>query len=632
MALAVVPLTPAVAAADSDYAASCSVLLRVSPSTSAPSLVTMPTGTVVTTTGTVSGEPWSATCTAAVSGSDWYAITAVDGTSVSTLYGVSVAYAAAGLFQLSLSPPPTPAVVLEGIDVSHYQGTIDWTQVPAAGKRFAIMQATVGETYVDPTYAANHAGARAAGLPIGAYHFAFPLGLPNDAVLQADWFADNAALLPGDLVPALDLERTGGLSTSDLQAWVGAWLGEVYAKLGVRPMIYTSPTFWTNSMGSTTMFADQGFSVLWIAHWRTSTPTLPAGNWGGHGWTFWQYSNCGAVTGITGCVDLDRFNGSDLSSVAFNYTYVPPPIPPPIAPPIVTAIAPTTVPAGGGDLVLSIQGAAFAPGVSVAFWNGIPLGTAFVSSTQLSVVVPAALTAAAGTGSVTVLNELPGGGSSAPAAFVVTAPPNPPPVLDGIAPTTARAGGGDLTVSIQGAAFAPGISAFWNGTPLATTYLSPTQLTAIVPAALTATPGTGSVTVLNQLPGGGSSAPAAFVVTTPTPLLMRSIGVSSALGLRPKTGYSTRTPKAQATGKYVTWRFSGGKALAGQRVNVMVAKKVAGTWGSPRYLKSAWADAKGVVTFWYMSGTSSAINVRVQWAGSDTYGVSTSTACGAYWR
>ena len=85
-------------------------------------------------------------------------------------------------------------------------------------------------------------------------------------------------------------------------------------------MIYTSPSFWTNSMGNTTMFADQGYSVLWVAHWGTSSPTVPAANWGGHGWTFWQYSNCGSAAGISGCVDLDRYNGCRPDRpVTFNY-------------------------------------------------------------------------------------------------------------------------------------------------------------------------------------------------------------------------------------------------------------------------------------------------------------------------
>jgi GH25 family lysozyme M1 (1,4-beta-N-acetylmuramidase) len=423
IALAAVPLTPQGAAADSNYATTCTARLRATPATTGTSLVSMPTGTIVTVTGTVSGGSWSATCVTAVSGSTWYAISTVNGTSVSTLFGVSVAYAATGLFQPSTAPPPPPATYLEGLDVSHYQGTIDWSGVAGAGKRFAIMKATEGQAYVDPTYATNHAAARAVGLPVSAYHFANPSSAPDDAVLEADWYVNNAALIPGDMVPALDLEQTGGLSVSALQAWVGTWLGEVSTKLGVRPMIYTSPAFWSSAMGDTTMFADQGYSVLWIAHWATSSPTVPADNWGGHGWTFWQYSNCGSVTGISGCVDLDRYNGTDLSAVTFNYTYVaPPPVVPPNLPPVLAGIAPTTAPAGGGDLSISIQGTDFAPNVSVAYWNGTPLATTYVSPNQLTALVPAALTTTVSTSLVTVVNQPPGGGSSVPMPFTVTLP------------------------------------------------------------------------------------------------------------------------------------------------------------------------------------------------------------------
>jgi GH25 family lysozyme M1 (1,4-beta-N-acetylmuramidase) len=56
--------------------------------------------------------------------------------------------------------------------------------------------------------------------------------------------------------------------------------------------------------------------VLWIAHWTTATtPSVPAGGWSGSGWTFWQYTSSGSVAGITGRVDLDRFNGTSLSRV-----------------------------------------------------------------------------------------------------------------------------------------------------------------------------------------------------------------------------------------------------------------------------------------------------------------------------
>ena len=207
---------------------------------------------------------------------------------------------------------------LEGIDVSHWQGPIDWPKVAAAGKKFVVMKASESTAFVDPTYATNHAGASAAGLWTSAYHFARPDASVNDAVLEADHFVAIANLGRGDLIPALDLEVTGGLGVAALQSWVTKWLGEVTAKAGVRPMIYTSPYFWKTYMGDTTSLANAGYAILWIAHWGVASPTVPAQNWAGRGWTFWQYSNCGTVSGISGCVDLDRYNGTDLARVGYS--------------------------------------------------------------------------------------------------------------------------------------------------------------------------------------------------------------------------------------------------------------------------------------------------------------------------
>jgi GH25 family lysozyme M1 (1,4-beta-N-acetylmuramidase) len=207
---------------------------------------------------------------------------------------------------------------LEGIDVSHWQGTISWTKVAAAGKKFAIIKATESTDYVDPQYATNHANAKAAGLWTGAYHFARPSTTTNDAVLEADHFAAVMKLGAGDLIPALDLEDSGGMSVAGLQSWVTKFLGEVTAKVGVKPMIYTSPSFWKNHMGDSRTLADAGYKTLWIAHWGVSSPAVPASNWGGHGWTFWQYTSDGTVPGITGRVDLDRFNGLDLTPQAYS--------------------------------------------------------------------------------------------------------------------------------------------------------------------------------------------------------------------------------------------------------------------------------------------------------------------------
>jgi GH25 family lysozyme M1 (1,4-beta-N-acetylmuramidase) len=207
---------------------------------------------------------------------------------------------------------------IEGIDVSHWQNTIDWTKVAAAGKSFAIIKASDGTDFVDDRYLTNRAGAQANGIWTGAYHFARPDATPNDALTEADHFVDTMRLGSGDLIPALDLEQSGGLTIAALQAWVSTFLEEVRVRTGARAMIYTSPAFWKKYMGDSSALADAGYKTLWIAHWNVTSPTVAANNWGGYGWTFWQYSNCGNVSGITGCVDLDRFRGTDLLTSAYS--------------------------------------------------------------------------------------------------------------------------------------------------------------------------------------------------------------------------------------------------------------------------------------------------------------------------
>jgi GH25 family lysozyme M1 (1,4-beta-N-acetylmuramidase) len=224
---------------------------------------------------------------------------------------------------------------LAGIDVSHHQDVIDWTQVAASGVRFAIAKATEGQTFVDPMYATNKASAEANGIAFSAYHFANPDDSPNDAILEADHFVDTAQLVPGNLLPALDIEKTGGLSPAELTDWILAWLGRVTERLGVRPMVYTSPAGWENRTADTTAVSDAGYTVLWIAHWGVAEPRLPAEEWSGNGWRFWQYGNCGSVPGIEGCVDVDWYGSSDFAPVT---------IPSPdIFPPTVAFSTPTGV-------------------------------------------------------------------------------------------------------------------------------------------------------------------------------------------------------------------------------------------------------------------------------------------------
>ena len=182
---------------------------------------------------------------------------------------------AAGHHPRALMVPPPPPDSLPGIDVSHHQNAIDWTQVAASGVRFAIIKASEGTAYIDPLYATNRAEAMAAGIVVGAYHFARPDLHPFNPIPEADHFVDTAQVAPGNIVPVLDLERSGDLSATQLTDWVLQWLGEVTTRTGVRPMVYTSPNGWRDRMADTTAIADAGYTMLWIAHWNVSLPHAP---------------------------------------------------------------------------------------------------------------------------------------------------------------------------------------------------------------------------------------------------------------------------------------------------------------------------------------------------------------------
>lgn len=206
----------------------------------------------------------------------------------------------------------------KGIDVSHWQGKIDWNKVAGARMSFAFIKATEGTSFLDPRFASYRAGARAAGIVTGAYHYARPDATPGDAVAEARWLINNISpIASDDLLPVLDLEVTGGLSTAARQQWMLDWLNEVYRLTGRRAMIFTWSGFWTNKMGNTEAIAQAGHA-LWISYGGGgSTPNVPANNWAGYGWSFWKYDNCGSVPGIDGCVDLDKSNGIDLTPYMF---------------------------------------------------------------------------------------------------------------------------------------------------------------------------------------------------------------------------------------------------------------------------------------------------------------------------
>lgn len=211
-----------------------------------------------------------------------------------------------------LAAPAVASPRVPGIDVSKYQGRIDWGLVGLTPVRFVIMRATLGNRYRDGRFARNVAGARRNGLTIGAYHFAKPGPAPWDPRAEADHFLDVVGLRAGDVVPVLDIEETGGLGPRQLRTWAAAWLQRVEDRTGVRAMIYSGNHFWHGFMRNTAWFADRDHP-LWVAHWYVASPDVPGDRWGDRGFTVWQFSARGRIPGIRGPVDLDWMRG-DLGS------------------------------------------------------------------------------------------------------------------------------------------------------------------------------------------------------------------------------------------------------------------------------------------------------------------------------
>lgn len=190
-------------------------------------------------------------------------------------------------------------MTLEGIDVSHHNGTFDWRPLPAAGISFAYAKATESIDDVDPTYPANRRGAKNAGVAFGAYHFARPDQGDGDAYREADHFLSVAQPSKGDLLPVLDLEAGAG----DLTGWVLDFCDRVHDAVGRRPVIYASPDFWTEHVQPAKHWLP---FLLWVANYDVSRPRVPA-PWSS--WTFWQYTDRGRIGSMSGTVDRDRFAG-----------------------------------------------------------------------------------------------------------------------------------------------------------------------------------------------------------------------------------------------------------------------------------------------------------------------------------
>lgn len=195
----------------------------------------------------------------------------------------------------------------QGIDVSHYQGNVDWNAVKAAGCSFGFAKCTGGLTFNDPRFEENWKNMAAASILRGAYHFYYNSDTPG---AQVEHFLEKVGpLSSGDLPPMLDAEGGGfvdkNMPIEQYQQDVLAWLKLVESKTGRKPILYTGASFGASHLNSAALAE----YPLWIAEYGVSSPTIPSA-WDSQGWTFWQNESKATISGIEGTTDHDIFNGT----------------------------------------------------------------------------------------------------------------------------------------------------------------------------------------------------------------------------------------------------------------------------------------------------------------------------------
>lgn len=198
---------------------------------------------------------------------------------------------------------------VRGIDISHYQNNIKWEKLRNASLnndpvRFIIIKATEGKDLYDDDFNDNFFQAQQNDFIRGAYHFFVP-GV--DAEAQAKFYLHQVHLVPGDLPPVLDIEKTGKLTKAQLQKDVKTWLDIVENKYGVKPILYTSYKFKMDYLDSP-IFNEYPY---WIAHYYINKLEYKGD------WVLWQHTDCGKVDGIKGFVDCNIFNGTVKDLEAF---------------------------------------------------------------------------------------------------------------------------------------------------------------------------------------------------------------------------------------------------------------------------------------------------------------------------
>lgn len=195
---------------------------------------------------------------------------------------------------------------VQGIDVSYYQGDVDWKRVRDAGVKFAYLKVSEGGDHVDPRFYANWEAAAAAGLPRGAYHFMYWCRTASE---QAVWFTQAVPQDPSQLPPVLDVEWNNASATCPKHVPRADAIDKIHKLLdimeqhtGKKPIIYTDINFHRDVLDGE--FNDYEF-------WLRSVAAEPRDRFDHRSWTFWQYTATGRVPGVRGNVDRNVFHGPE---------------------------------------------------------------------------------------------------------------------------------------------------------------------------------------------------------------------------------------------------------------------------------------------------------------------------------
>jgi len=188
-----------------------------------------------------------------------------------------------------------------GIDVSQFQGTIDWEQAKAVDDglplTFVFVRATAGNDKKDHQFDTNWQKAKEHNFIRGAYHYYRP---NENSIEQATNFIKTVALNKGDLPPVLDIEQLPKDQSMDsLKKGLKRWLDRVEAHYGIRPIIYSGEKYYTDFLKKE--FSDYTF---WVANYNDWVGTIK------EDWAFWQFTEKAAIPGISERVDLNIYNGT----------------------------------------------------------------------------------------------------------------------------------------------------------------------------------------------------------------------------------------------------------------------------------------------------------------------------------